>query len=71
MENLIMVKHKGTVYINKRPRVWYVWFPGQKNRQPCYPQPLLFWKGTKARLIKKGYDVVELGNLEVPPSGTS
>lgn len=66
-----MVKDRGIVYVRKKKRVWYVWFPGDKKRHACYPDPPEVWKRTKARLEKKGYTVLEIGIKELPPKGSS
>lgn len=66
-----MAKDRGIVYIQKLPKVWKVWFPGEHKARRCYPQPKEFWKRTKIRLEKKGYVVLEIAVQELPPIGSS
>lgn len=66
-----MVEPQGVVYVQKLPKVWYVWFPGDKKRRAVYPQPKEFWGRVKTRLEERGYIVLEIGIQELPEPGSS
>ena len=57
---------KGVIYVEKKAKVWYVLFPGDKKRRACYPQPKEMWKRVKTRLEKKGYVVLDVVYQELP-----
>ena len=66
-----MVEPQGIIYVQKLPKVWYVWFPGDKKRRTVFPQPKEVWKRTVTRLENNGYVVLEIGFAELPPKGSS
>jgi len=66
-----MKNGKGLVVIGMETKVWYVWFPGEKKRQACYPIPDHAWERMKAKLVKDGYEVLTVGLVELPEPGSS
>jgi len=56
--------NKQTVYIIRADGRWLVHFPGDTQLVTCHPQSEEKWMMTVRRLLKNGYNVIELNPRE-------